>query len=153
MAKMKVATLERLGEFLTECKALFASQTDVAEVNGKTVDKINQFDLQSSVEDLEYNENSGVYWCAEAEVECNDTYYYQMFRNKVPIVAGENVTFEQSTVPATNAPVVKINVASGLPPYNTSNNGQFLGVATWTSAPTATIDYNSDTQTLSITTD
>lgn len=26
---MKVATLERLSEFLTECKALFASQTEV----------------------------------------------------------------------------------------------------------------------------
>ena len=46
MAKMKVATLERLGEFLTECKALFASQTefnsyteqvdnDFAAVNGR----------------------------------------------------------------------------------------------------------------------
>ncbi len=28
---MKIITLERLGEFLTKCRALFASQTEVAE--------------------------------------------------------------------------------------------------------------------------
>ena len=43
---MKVATLERLGEFLTQCKALFASQTEVTE---------NDTDIETHVLNVDYS--------------------------------------------------------------------------------------------------
>lgn len=48
MAKMKVLTLERLGEFLTECKALFASQSAVTE---------NDRDIETYVLNIDYENN------------------------------------------------------------------------------------------------
>ena len=57
--------------------------------------------------------------------------------HRMPIVAGENVEFELDE----ENQVVKINAKSGLPPCDTSNNGQFLmvvdGVPTWTTIPNA----------------
>ena len=48
MAKLKVASLERLSEFLTECKALFASQSEVAE---------NDADINTYVLNIDYENN------------------------------------------------------------------------------------------------
>ena len=48
MAKMKVATLAKLGEFLTECKALFASQTEVEQ---------NDSDINTYVLNIDYENN------------------------------------------------------------------------------------------------
>ena len=45
---MKVATLERLNEFLTECKSFFASQTDVAEIDT---------DIDTYVLNVDYDNN------------------------------------------------------------------------------------------------
>lgn len=44
---MAVATLARLGEFLTECKALFASQTEVEE---------NDTDINTYVLNVDYSQ-------------------------------------------------------------------------------------------------
>lgn len=51
MAKMKVATLSKLGEFLTECKALFASQAEVAENNSD----INTYVLNVDYTQVEFD--------------------------------------------------------------------------------------------------
>ena len=51
MAKMKLATLDRLSEFLTECKSYFATQTEVAE---------NDSDIETyvlNIDDTWYNDN------------------------------------------------------------------------------------------------
>lgn len=48
MAKMKVLTLERLREFVTECKALFASRTAVAA---------NDRDIETYVLNIDYENN------------------------------------------------------------------------------------------------
>ena len=48
MAKMKVLTLERLNEFVTECKALFASQSAVAK---------NDADIETHVLNIDYENN------------------------------------------------------------------------------------------------
>lgn len=44
---MKVATLERLGEFLAECKALFASQAEVTD---------NDSDIETHVLNVDYTQ-------------------------------------------------------------------------------------------------
>lgn len=45
MAIMKVATLDRLGEFLAECKEMFASQTEVNK---------NDSDIDAYVLNIDY---------------------------------------------------------------------------------------------------
>lgn len=45
---MKVATLERLNEFLTECKSFFASKTEVSE---------NDIDIEAHVLNVDYENN------------------------------------------------------------------------------------------------
>ena len=128
------------------------SEGNVVKINATDgIDKLSAIDLGADSPTYATATNVGVAYnnTFETNLGTLGTVY-----NFVPIVAGENTVFEDSEVNGNK--VVKINASGGVPTCTTDNNGQFLcvvnGEAAWTSVSFAEMEYDSSTQTLSITT-
>lgn len=82
----------------------------INEVNSKTIDKINYLNFQSGNNEIFSCNEEGIGYENEYEIETVDGYYhYGSVDNRIPIVAGENVTFEIDEA----SQVVKINATGG----------------------------------------
>ena len=122
----------------TDSKDIVGAINEIAE---KTIDKISYIGFGSGDYYSVHSSDNGISWdCDEFEIETQKSngsvdYHRSALSNRVPIVAGDNVTF---TVDEENQ-VVKINSTGGgaeLPTVTTDDNGKFLRVVggSWATA-------------------